>query len=123
MYFGSLTWLILEMKFSSHGTLCDRLRCPDLHRTTSEITVQLNQSRETMVHLQDGIRLASYLRYSLSSIPLLGQGECLLVCNNYILTKVTYSIFATPSTILGLSGSVGLSLYVYSHLGLCRGSC
>ena len=76
-----------------------------------------------MVHVQDDIRLAQYLRYSLSSIPLLGQGECLLVRNNYVLTKVTYSIFATPSTILGLSGSVGLSLYVYCHLGLYGGSC
>ena len=71
----------------SHGTLCDRLRCLDLHRATSEIMVQLNLSKEKMVHVQDSIRSTSHLPYSLSSILLLGQGECILerMCNNFVL--------------------------------------
>lgn len=98
---------------SSHGTLSARLQCPVLLRIASGITVRLNRlKKKKMAYSQDGARLASYLRYSLSSIAWLGQGVCLLVRTQESCTDVICSVFATPGTILGLSGSVGLSLYV-----------
>lgn len=73
--------------------------------------LQLNPQTEKLVDIQDSVRLVSCLPYSLSSMALLGKGECFFV-RPELRPEVPCSIFATPSTVLRLSGSVGLSLYV-----------